>query len=113
MNDREANTKNRLVEMLHSGSPQSVKDHVRHQFSDNAKCLRILVATTAYGMGVNCSGVTRVIHFRPSKSIEGYIQESGRRGRNGEDSDALLLYNCINVRAADADMKSYINSTTC
>ena len=63
-------------------------------------------------MGVNCSGVTRVIHFGPSKSVEAYMQESGRCGRNGEQSDALLLYNGINIRAADTDMKCYINSTS-
>ena len=76
--DRDANPNNRLVEMLHSGSPQSVKDHVLDQFSDNAKCLRILLATIAYRMGVNCSGVTRVIHFGPSKSIEAHMQKSGQ-----------------------------------
>ena len=111
--DGERSPKNRLVEMMHSGSPASVKNHVLDQFGDNSKCLRILIATIAYGMGVNCKGVTRVIHFGPSKSIEAYMQESGRCGRNGEQSDALLLYNGINVKAADSDMKSYINATTC
>ena len=82
--DGEENPKNRLVEMLHSGSPESVKTHVLHHFSDNNTCLRILVATIAYGMGVNCKGVSRVIHFGPSKSIEAYLQESGRCGRDGE-----------------------------
>lgn len=111
--DGERSPKNRLVEMMHSGSPVSVKNHVLDQFGDNSKSLRILIATIAYGMGVNCKGVTRVIHFGPSKSIEAYMQESGRCGRNGEQSDALLLYNGINVKAADSDIKSYINATTC
>lgn len=111
--DGERSPKNRLVEMMHSGSPVSVKNHVLDQFEDNSKSLRILIATIAYGMVVNCKGVTRVIHFGPSKSIEAYMQESGRCGRNGEQSDALLLYNGINVKAADSDIKSYINATTC
>ena len=101
------------VQMMHSGSPAGVKNHVLEQFGDNSKSLRILIATIAYGMGVNCKGVTRVIHFGPSKSIEAYMQESGRCGRNGEQSDALLLYNGINVKTADSDMKSYISATTC
>ena len=58
------------VQMMHSGSPAGVKNHVLEQFGDNSKSLRILIATIAYGMGVNCKGVTRVIHFGPSKSIE-------------------------------------------
>ena len=63
-------------------------------------------------MGVNCQGVQRVIHFGPPKTVEGYIQESGRCGRDGEDSYAILLYNNITVRTADETMKEYINNTS-
>ena len=105
--------RNRLVDMMHSGTPSSVKDNVLDQFADQTKCLRVLIATIAYGMGVNCKGVTRVIHFGPSKSIEAYMQESGRCGRSGEQSDALLLYNGLNLKAADSDMKEYVQSSTC
>lgn len=87
--DGERSPTNRLVEMKHSGSPASVKNHVLNQFGDDTRCLRMLIATIAYGMGVNCNGVTRVIHFGPSKSIEAYMQESGRFGQSGEQSDAL------------------------
>lgn len=59
-------------------------------------------------MGVNCKGVQRVIHFGPSKSLECYIQESGRCGRQGEPSYAVLLYNGITLRTADDSMKEYI-----
>ena len=99
--------------MMHSGSPVSVKDHVLSQFSDDSTCLRVLIATIAYGMGVNCKGVKRVIHFGPSKTIQAYMQESGRCGRNGEQSDALLLYNGITIKAADSAMKSYVKSVRC
>ena len=99
---------------MHFGSPASrVKNHVLDEFGDNSKLLRILIATIAYGMDVKCKGVTQIIHFGPSKSIEVYMQESSHCGRNGEQSDALLLYNGINFKVADSDMKSYINATTC
>jgi len=106
MYDGEADPRNRLVQMMHSGSPESVKGHVLDQFADSSKPLRILIATIAYGMGVNCKGVRRVIHFGPSKSIDAYLQESGRCGRDGEQSDAILLYNGINAKVADAEMKN-------
>ena len=51
--------KNRMVEMLHSNTPQSVKKHVMDMFSESDFHLRILVATIAYGMGVNSKNVTR------------------------------------------------------
>ena len=113
MYDGEVNPQNRLVQMMHSGSPESVKSHVLEQFADSGKCLRILIATIAYGMGVNCKGVQRVIHFGPSKSIDAYLQESGRCGRDGKQSDAILLYNGINAKASDAEMKKYLESSTC
>ena len=109
----ERNPRNRLMDMMTSGTPSSFKDNVLDQFADQTKCLRVLIATIAYGMGLNCKGVTRVIHFGPSKSIEAYMQESGRCGFNGEQSDALLLYNGLNLKAADSDMKEYVKLSTC
>ena len=95
--------------MMHSQTSSNVKDHILQQFSQTDGHLRILVATIVFGMGVNCKGVQRVIHFGPSKTIEAYIQESGRCGREGEESYAILLYNAIMIRAADDGMKDYIN----
>ena len=63
-------------------------------------------------MGVNCKGVTRIIHFGPSKSVQAYIQESGRCGRAGENSIALL-YNGVNLKVADANMKEYVKTESC
>ncbi len=45
--------------------------------------IRVLICTVAFGMGVNCKSVRRVVHFGPSKSVELYVQESGRAGRDG------------------------------
>ena len=101
----------RRVDMLHSQTPFSVKEHVMEQFGDLAGHLRVLIATIAYGMGVNCKSVTRVIHFGPSKTIEAYIQESGRGGRDGEKCSAIL-FNGITIRAANDDMKEYIKDTS-
>ena len=99
--------------MMHSTSPDSVKDHILKQFSDGNGHLRVLFATIVYGMGVNCKNVWRVIHFGPSKSIESYMQESGQCGRDKEHSIPILLFNGIPMRATDSDMKEYIHSTSC
>ncbi len=105
--------RNRMVEMLHSNTPQCVKQHVMDMFSVSDSHLRILVVTIAYGMGVNCKNVTRVIHFGPSSTVEAYVQESGRCGREGQQSCAILLYNGITIRAANEAMKLYIKGTSC
>lgn len=55
-------------------------------------CVRIVIASVAFGMGVNCPDIRKVVHFRAPASLTSYIQESGRAGRDIQASQAILFF---------------------
>ena len=74
----------------HAGLTHSTKD-IRQQRWHNDET-RVMVATNAFGMGIDKPDVRMVIHYDSPDSIEAYFQEAGRAGRNGKRAYAVLLY---------------------
>ena len=63
------NPSNVLVEMLHSCTPPENKEKIILSFQSVTGTIHLLVATIAFGMGVDCKGVHRVIHYGPAKNV--------------------------------------------
>ena len=102
----------RLVEMYTRILPVEKKDEVLISFSSNTN-LRLVIATTAFGMGVDIQDVTRVIHWGSPSTKEEYIQETGRSGRNGSDALAIL-YTTGSKKYLKSSMVQYIeNKSQC
>ena len=74
----------------HAGLAREEKNAVEAWFMESAD--GVLAATCAYGMGVDKRNIRTVIHYREPPSVEAYIQEAGRGGRDGDQAEAILIH---------------------
>ena len=89
----------------HAGLDHADKDKRQRDWQHDR--VRIMVATNAFGMGIDKPDVRLVIHYDCPDSIEAYFQEAGRAGRDGKPAQAILLYN----NSDNAKLQKRINDT--
>jgi ATP-dependent DNA helicase RecQ len=89
----------------HAGLDHADKDFRQREWQHDR--IRIMVATNAFGMGIDKPDVRLVVHYDCPDSIEAYFQEAGRAGRDGQPAQAILLYN----NSDNAKLQKRINDT--
>ncbi|MFQ3248402.1 MAG: ATP-dependent DNA helicase RecQ [Glaciecola sp.] len=90
----------------HAGHDTDTREFVQTQFLKDD--LQVVVATVAFGMGINKSNVRFVVHHDVPRSVESYYQETGRAGRDGMPAEALLLFD----ERDSARIKQWISTGT-
>ena len=103
----------RLIEMFTAVLTMEKREEVLGSFvnSDGKVCL--LIATTAFGMGIDCPDIRQILHWGAPSTLEEYVQETGQCGRDGQPSVAVLCQG-KSGRNATNDVKHYVkNSTVC
>ena len=102
--------KYRLVGMYTSCTEPKVKESILQSFCCEHGTLRVIIATIAFGMGLDCPNIREVIHWGPSSDLESYIQETGRAGRDGYLSHATLLHGAGDRRYCSPEMMLYVEN---
>lgn len=79
-----------MVDVFTSVTDQHQKEGIINVFTKDSQ-LRIVIATVAFGMGIDCLEVKQIVHIGMPDDVESYIQETGRAGRDGQPPRATLL----------------------
>ena len=91
---------NRIFAQYHKDYTKQMKNLIVQDLCREKPTIRLVLATVALGMGLDAPSIVRIIHCRPPTTLEAYMQEVGRAGRQGQPAEAILYFNKNDISKA-------------
>ena len=109
--------KNRMFTQYHAQYPVHEQERIIKEVVKTNSIIRYLFVTVAFGMGIDCPDIRRVIHIGPPRTMEEYFQEAGRAGRDGRSAVANIYYNSYDISKMKKNMnevmRTLVTSSEC
>lgn len=110
--ETEVEGSHKFIDMYHSETTSEKKSEIVERLSKKSE-LRLVIATSALGMGVDIVDCYCVILYGPPKDIIDFLQETGRCGRDGKDSVAIIMCNRYQLGHVSDEVKNVVKTTDC
>ena len=103
----------RLMDIFTAASDTGLREEILAEFCKSQTNLRLIIASSAFGLGVDCKDIIRVINYGTPNTLEELVQEIGRAGQNGSQAEAILYHKASGHKLTE-EAKSYgENQTAC
>lgn len=103
----------RLVDVFTAASDNDIREEILAEFRKSNSSIRLLIASTAFGLGVDCMDISRIINYGTPSTLEELVQELGRAGRNGCPAQAILYHKVVGKKITKAAKAYGENQTMC
>lgn len=95
--------------MYHSKTPDRIKKHIQEEFKKSDGNIRVVVGTSAVGMGIDIPEIRLVVHYAPPADIESFVQGIGRAGKK---SDSLIIVRPADYSVISDKLETYVRNVT-
>ena len=104
--------KKNLIDMYMSVTEEPIKKYIATEFTKPNSKIRLLVATSAFGLGVDCRGLKRVVHWTLPTVFDDFVQQVGRAGRDGRLAISIVFTDGTH-QGLDEAMREYLTTGDC